>query len=94
MEEEFGEEFEDRESEGSTMQVRSVGNLCEYTRRTLSRSRRCQWLPFRLLKGLLPTSIKCVLFGSARMICNLKAIRLSRWIVVDIEIRAFVEPVK
>ena len=28
------------------------------------------------------------------MVCNLKATRLSRWIVVDVEIRALVEPVK
>ena len=28
------------------------------------------------------------------MICNLEATRLSCWIVVDVEIRAFVKPVK
>jgi hypothetical protein len=47
-----------------------------------------------LLKRLLPTSVKGILFGSARMICNLKATRLLRWIIVDVEIRALVKPVK
>jgi hypothetical protein len=28
------------------------------------------------------------------MVCNLKATRPSRWIVVDVEIRALIEPVK
>ena len=86
--------MEDRESEGSTIQVSNVGNLCEYTRRTLSRSKRDQCLFFIFLTQRLRTSIERILFGSAWMICNLKPVCLARRVVVDVEVRAFVESMK
>ena len=68
------------------MQVSRVGNLCEYTRRTPSRSRHDQCLSFLPLERRLPTSIERILFGSARVICNLKPTCLAHRIMVDVEV--------